>query len=192
MSTAGKVLTVLILLVMIIWVVVLSGVTTLNVNWEQKIDKQEKQLQTLQADAEKAASDIIRLTEQARREQDATERDLAEVLVRIATAERRQSATVESLTRLKAEVADYTAAVERAEINKKNRDAEFAQVEEDVRKKLDEIAKSQTLNSDLRDQLAKLQDDFKKLMADNTAQVEQAVKAGRARPASSPRPAPAS
>ncbi len=46
MSTAGKVLTVLILLVMVGWIVMLSAVTQLNVNWHTRIAKQEADLQT--------------------------------------------------------------------------------------------------------------------------------------------------
>ena len=55
MSTAGKVLTVLVLLVMIGWIIMLSAVTQLNVNWEQRIAKQEDDLQkaTERADAAK-------------------------------------------------------------------------------------------------------------------------------------------
>ena len=42
MSTAGKVLTVLILLVMVGWIIMLSAVTQLNVNWAQKVAAQQK------------------------------------------------------------------------------------------------------------------------------------------------------
>jgi len=193
MSTAGKVLTVLILLVMIVWLVVLSGVTQLNVNWEEKIAKQDKQLDQLQKDADAAASRLLSLTDQARLKQDETDRELREILGRIATAERRQSDVVEKLSRVKFELAEYLAAVEQANVNKATREAEFAQGEADLVKKKEEIAKAQGLNSDLRDQLAKLQDEFKKILAENTAQVEKAAREGAtSRPASSRRTPPAS
>src|SRR4051794_38189895 len=41
MSTAGKVLTVLILLVMVVWIVMMSGVSQLNYNYAQKVDTQQ-------------------------------------------------------------------------------------------------------------------------------------------------------
>jgi len=193
MSTAGKVLTVLILLVMIVWLVVLSGVTQLNVNWEEKIAKQDKQLDQLQKDADAAASRLLSLTDQARLKQDETDRELREILGRIATAERRQSDVVEKLSRVKFELAEYLAAVEQANVNKATREAEFAQGEADLVKKKEEIAKAQGLNSDLRDQLAKLQDEFKRILAENTAQVEKAAREGAtSRPASSRRTPPAS
>jgi chromosome segregation ATPase len=193
MSTAGKVLTVLILLVMMAWLVVLSGVIQLNVNWEEKIGKQQTQLDNLQKDTEETAGKILKVTEQARLKQDETDRELRELLGRIATAERRQSDTLEKLTRVKTQVADYLAAVEQAEKNKATREAEYAQGEADLVKKKEDIAKAQAMNSELRDQLARLQDDFKRLLAENTAKVEKAAKEGAvSRPASSRRTPPAS
>jgi chromosome segregation ATPase len=195
MSTAGKVLTVLIMLVMVVWLVVMSAVTQLNVNWEEKIGKQQTQLDKLQKDAETAAADFLSLTEQARLKQDETDRNLREILGRIATAERRQSDVVEKLTRVKTELAEYLAAVEQANTNKATREAEFAQGEADLAKKKDEIAKAKGLNSDLRDQLAKLQEEFKRLLAENAAQVEKAAREGGggvSRPTSSRRTPPAS
>jgi chromosome segregation ATPase len=192
MSTAGKVLTVLILLVMVVWIVVMSGVSQLSYNYAQKIDTQQKELDKLAADAAKANSDILRLTEQARLEQDATDRDLRLSLTRIAAAERRQSSTIEDLTRLKNQVADYLAAVERAKINLSTREAEKAKGEEDLAKKRDEIAKTQATNAELRTQLAQLQDEFKRLLAENTAAVAKASGKATAKPASNRRESPAS
>jgi len=192
MSTAGKVLTVLILLVMVVWIVMMSGVSQLNYNYAQKVDTQQKELDKLAADAAKANSDILRLTEQARLEQDATDRDLRLSLTRIAAAERRQSSTIEDLTRLKNQVADYLAAVETAKTNLATREAEKAKGEEDLAKKRDEIAKHQATNAELRTQLAQLQDEFKRLLAENTAAVAKASEKATAKPASNRRESPAS
>ena len=192
MSTAGKVLTVLVLLVMVVWLVMMSAVTQLNVNWEQKIAKQQTDLDNLTAEAAKANSSILSLTEQARSEQDATDRELRVVLEKIAATERRQSSTTEDLTRLKFQVADYLAAVERAKTNLATREAEKAKDIDDLAKKRDEIAKAQATNAELRTQLAQLQDEFKRLLAENTANLDKAAKEGAAKPASSVRDSPPS
>ena len=194
MSTAGKVLTVLILVVMIPWLIMLSAVTQLNVNYEEKIAAQQKTLDKATVDVAKANNDILTLTEQARAEQDTTDRELRVILGRIAAAERRQSSTTEDLTRLKAEVADFLAAVETAKTNLATREAEKVKGEEDLARKKDEIAKAQAKNADLRGQLAQLQDEFKRLLADNTAKAAEAAKKGpsTAKPASSRRESPAS
>ncbi len=194
MSTAGKVLTVLVLLVMIGFVVMLSAVTQLNVNWQQRIAKQDKELEEATTRTVDATKAIIDLTESARAEQTNKDRDLREVEGRILIAERQQSSQREDLSRLQIQLADYLAAVGRAQTNNTTREAEKAKAIDDLAKKRDEIAKSQAVNADLRDQLAKLQDEFKRLLADNASKAEKAAQGGRPAPrsASGRRPAPAS
>jgi chromosome segregation ATPase len=193
MSTAGKVLTVLILLVMVVWIVMLSGVAQLNFNHAQKIAKQQVELEKLIEDAEKTNLEFLSLTERARREQDLADRDLRIKLGRIAASERRQSSTSEDLTRLKFQLADYLAGVEKAKTNLATREAEKAKGEDDIAKKKDEIAKAQAVNAERRAELAQLQDEFKKLLAENTAEVSKAIqKPPAAKPASSRREPPGS
>jgi chromosome segregation ATPase len=193
MSTAGKVLTVLILLVMVAWLVMMSAVTQLNVNHAQKIQKQQKDLEKVTEDAEKATKSFLDLTEQARVVQDAADRELRVRLGRISAGERRQSSTIEDLTRLKFQVADYTAAVEKAQKNLATREAEKAKGEEDVAKKKDEIAKAQAENAELKTQLAQLQDEFKRLLSENAEALGKAAAKGPvAKPASSRRASPSS
>ncbi len=193
MSTAGKVLTVLILLVMVTWIVMLSAVTQLNVNWQQKIAAQDKQFEKATEDLAKASRSYINLTESTRVEQANKDRDLREIGVRIAAAEAGQSATIESLSRLKYQVAGYQAAVKRAETNNATRKAEKAKATEDLAQKRDLITKAQATNAELRDQLAKLQDEFKQLLADNKTLIDKAAQGRPApRPASSGRPSPSS
>jgi len=193
MSTAGKVLTVLVLLVMIGWIVMLSAVTQLNTNWQERIAKQDKTLRETTERVDAANKAVLDLTEATRVEQTNRARDLRDVEDRILAAERRQSSTIEDLTRLKTQVADYLVSAERAKQNKAIRDAEYAQGEADLVKKKDEIAKAQGVNAELRDQLAKLQDEFKRLLTENSAGIERAAKDGAvSRPASSRRTPPAS
>ena len=193
MSTAGKVLTVLILLVTVAWIVMMSAVAQLNVNWQDKIAKQQAEFERITEESAKAKADHLAFTERARAEQDATDRDLRVHLERIIEAEGRQSSKVEDLTRLKAQVADYQAAVERANTNLATREAEKVKNQDDLAKKRDEIAKAQAVNADLRARLAQLQDEFKRLLAENTAGVNKAnSKAPTAKPASSRRVSPSS
>ena len=194
MSTAGKVLTVLILLVMIGWTVVLASITQLNMNWHEQIAKQEKTLTETTDRVESANKSVIDLTEAIRIEQTNRARDLRDVEDRIIAAERRQSTNKEHLTAVQSQLAAYLAAVEKAQANNATREAEKVKVTDDLAKKRDEIAKTQAVNSDLRDQLGKLQDEFKQILADNA---RKANDAGQGRPAprpasSGPRPSPAS
>ena len=117
MSTAGKVLTVLILLVMLGWVVMISAVTQLNVNWQERIAKQDKEFAAAEAALAKANQQITDFTESARVEQVNTDRDFREIQSRIFAAERRQTVTSEFLLSLKLQVADYMVAAQRAQTN---------------------------------------------------------------------------
>jgi chromosome segregation ATPase len=180
MSTAGKVLTVLIMLVMFVWLVMMSAVTQLNVNYGQKIQKQQTDLDDVTKKAADTNTAYLDVTEKARQQQDITERDLRIKLAEIAAAERRLSTTQEALSRLKFDVADYEIAVTKAKTNLENRENEKIKGEENKAKKLDEIAKAQALNAELKAQLAQLQEDFKKLLADNSAK----IKAPSAKPVS--------
>ena len=192
MSTAGKVLTVLILLVMVGWVVMLSAVTQLNVNWLEKIAAQQKTLDQATEDFTKARDDGYRITEQARSKQDETDRELRFKLTKIAGSEARQSSYVEDLSRIKAQVADALSGVEVAKVNLAIREAEKIKNQENLAKLRDQIAQFKATNGDLRSQLGQLQDDFKRLLAENAAKLGKTAKEGAARPASSVREFPSS
>jgi chromosome segregation ATPase len=185
MSTAGKVLTVLVLLVTVVWLVMMSAVTQLNVNWQEKITAQQKSLDNATQDFEKARAQGLNVTEQARAQQDETDRELRIRLVKIATAEARQSSRTEDLTRLKAQVADAQVAAETAKGNLATREAELLANQEELAKKRDAITKAKAENADLKSQLVQLQDDFKRLLAENAAKLDKARKAGAVLPASS-------
>ncbi len=193
MSTAGKVLTVLILLVMMAWIVMLSAVTQLNVNWQTRIAKAEKDLESAKTRLADNTAKALDLTDKTRAEQAAKDLDLREIQGRTAAAEARQSSKTEDLTRVQIQAAAYQAALQRAEVNLATRTAEKAKTQEDLAAKKVEIAKKQDENNQLRDQLAKLQDDFKRLLTNNAKQLD---KDGNDRPtprsASDRRPSPSS
>jgi hypothetical protein len=172
MSTAGKVLTVLIMLVMVAWLVMMSAVTQLNVSYGQKIKNQETDLEKVTADALKTTTDYLDVTEKARREQDLTEREVRIKLGEIAIAERRRSTKTEDLTRVKTQLADYEIAAVKAKANLDNREAEKIKDEELLAKKREEIDKLKAVNAEYKAQLAQLQEEFKKILAENAAKVK--------------------
>lgn len=194
MSTAGKVLTVLNLLVMVGWLIMMSAATQLNVNWHQRIAKQQADLETAQGQITDRTAKIAELTDKARGEQAGKDRDLREVQGRIIATEGRQSTKTEDLTRIQFQAAEYNAAVRRAETNLATRKAERQKAEEDLAAKRAEIAQKQDENSRLRDQLAKLQDDFKRLLSTNSKLTNAAAAGDRpdSKPASDRREPPSS
>ena len=192
MSTAGKVLTVLSLLAMAGWLVMLSAVTQLNVNWQQRIIQTQTSLDDAEKRATESKAQALDLTARTTAEQTSKDRDLRESQGRIAAADGRLSIKTEQLTRAQYQLADYRAAVDRAGVHLNNRKAEKAQTEQDLAAKRVEISRRQDENARLRVQLAKLQTDFKRVLAENIKRLDKRDDRPTSRPASNRRPAPSS
>lgn len=192
MSTAGKVLTVLVLLVTVGWIVMLSAVEQLNENWEKKIEAQQQSIDQATEELAKAKDQVLSVTELARVKQDETGREKRVLEVQITAAERERSSKIEDLSRVKAQLNDALKADETSKANLGLREAEKIANQEGLAKKRDEVAKAKAVNADLRTQLAQLQVEFKRILAENAARLAEAAKAGTAIPASTGRPSPSS
>jgi chromosome segregation ATPase len=162
MSTAGKVLVVLVMLMMAGWMVLLSAVTQLNKNYGEVFAKNQKQLDDVTAEVAKVTEQIATTINKAHQEQADAIRDLREIQGRITAAERHQASTNASLARLK-----FQAALATAKTALETRIAEETQANEAKAAKLAEIEQAKARNADLRDQLGKLQDEFKQLLTEN-------------------------
>ena len=167
MSTAGKVLVVLVMLAMVGWTVMLSAVTQLNKNQGEIFARTQADLEKVTADVAKVTEEVRSTIKKANLIQADTVRELSEIQGRIIATERRQSSTLASLARVKLQVANYNSALETAKKDLEIRIAEETQANEAKAAKLDEIEKAKVLNADLREQLAKLQNEFKQLLAEN-------------------------
>ena len=179
MSTAGKVLTILILLVSIAWLVMMAAVTQLNVNWQTKIAAQVLDFEKATGELDRAQGQFLSLTEQARATQDSTDRELRLRLTRLASADRLRSSKTEDLTRVKEQVKDMLAAVESAKANLAIREAEKVKGQEDLARKRDEIAKAQALNVELKTQLAQLQGRLQEALGRQLGQARQGLQGRR-------------
>ena len=65
MSTAGKVLAVLVMLMSLVWMILSAGVSQLNTNGNKKLHDLAEQVEKLQDDVEKAQDDIVALKSSA-------------------------------------------------------------------------------------------------------------------------------
>lgn len=192
MSTAGKVLTILILLVMVGWIVMLSAVTQLNINWQAKIARQDSDIKNSETKLAQATINYRNANQATLVEQAAQDRDLRDVRARIAALENRLSVKTEELSRTQIQVADYETAASRAVTHKGHREAELTKAQADLTGKRTEIAQRQEDNARLRDQLARLQDDFKRLLSSNMRQANRNSDRPSPQPTSDRRPSPSS
>ena len=67
MSTAGKVLAVLVMLMSLVWMILSAGVSQLNTNGNKKLHDLAEQIAKLQDDVEQAQDDIVALKSSAPR-----------------------------------------------------------------------------------------------------------------------------
>ena len=192
MSTAGKVLTVLNLLAMAGWLVMMSAATELNKNWSTKIAQTEKSLAEAEQKFTKFKVETVDLTAKTMAEQTSKDRDLRELQGRIGTADGVLSIKTEQRTRAQYQLADYLAAVDRAGVHLNNRKAEKTKTEQDLAAKRVEIGQRQDENAVLRDQLSKLETEFKRALSDNTKRLDNRNDRPVSRPASDRRPSPSS
>src|SRR4051794_848243 len=114
MSTAGKVLVVLVLLLLPVWIILVSTVATLNMEWTQALAKQKQQIATLESDVAKNQRAIADLQDKITLEQLATEEQQTVLRAKLADVERAKAEAIELLTGVKVQLATLNEAVAKA------------------------------------------------------------------------------
>jgi septal ring factor EnvC (AmiA/AmiB activator) len=193
MSTAGKVLIVLILLTIVAWIVLSSAVTQLNKDWQQAINgldakiagtKEERAQGTGGLVGQIAALDakIKDLTNKIALIQDQTAHEIAVARTEISDVEKAETFTKERLSRLQFEVANVQATEKLASEAHEMRKKEQADTNKAI---ADETALVETLKSEVGEQFAtldKLRSEFRQTLADNQRRLDQVRKRqGRSR-----------
>ncbi len=77
MSTAGKVLVVLVMLTTLVWMILAGGVAQLNRNGNEALAKLAAELEKVEGDLETARHDILDLRDQTNSTQEKIDRDIA-------------------------------------------------------------------------------------------------------------------
>jgi chromosome segregation ATPase len=115
MSTAGKVLTVLVMLVLVVWIVLAAGVARLNTNGNEQLHKLVEQVEKLRADVEKTTVEVAGLRDQTSTIQEKVDRDLTVLRDRELALEKSASQITESLNRYKFQLGTVEEAVKSAQ-----------------------------------------------------------------------------
>lgn len=97
MSTAGKVLAVLVLLTSLIWMVLASGVAQLNANGNRRLNELTVQIEKLQDNLKQAQSDVVSLRDQTSSLQEQSDRDLVVLRSRQSDIEKSRSQIQDAL-----------------------------------------------------------------------------------------------
>ena len=182
MSTAGKVLTVLILMVVPIWIFLVAAVADLNTNGTQAVKRLQEQVARLETQVVANEKKILDLQDQIAFEQTAMDRDRTVIRTQLAAVERARSATIEIKRDLQLQLETIAAALKNAEVARDHRIAEQTaeiQAKADAEKNVDQL---QGENSELMTQLQRLRGEFKTTLEDNRKMVDRLLRQSASRP----------
>jgi chromosome segregation ATPase len=176
MSTAGKVLVVLIMLASLVWMVLMAGVTQINRNGNQALKNLDDKVVQLTDDVQTARSQIVEIKDQTSVLQEQMDKDLTVIRSRQLDVERVSSNIKEILSRVQYQLATLGDTVKNAEAAAKQRaDEKVAE-----QKALDDArADVQTLkgqNQELTNRLTGLRNEFKSTLKTNASLIGKAVK----------------
>ncbi len=187
MSTAGKVLVVLVLLMVPVWVLLASAVAQLNSAWGQSLAQQRDQVAKLEQDVLKNERAIQELTDKISLGQDERANNETVLLSRIFDVERSKAEVVKIQAAIKVQLDTLALAVKNAELA---RDQRLAEKENETKGKANAeqlVTEVSGQNAELMDQLTQLRNDFKSILESNKAMVDRMLKTRTtrtARPAS--------
>jgi hypothetical protein len=173
MSTAGKVLTVIVMLMIVVWIVLMAKVDDLNRNWGEELAKQEKQAAKNEEDLAQAKIDLARIKTEVDAEQVQKDKDLMVLRRKISALETAEADTREILTRVKSQLAEVQLGQKNAEAEKAQREKEKADLEKTLADTQADSKKLQDQNASLLDQLNKLHEEFTGTVAENRRMIQQ-------------------
>jgi chromosome segregation ATPase len=176
MSTAGKALTVLILVATLVWVILAAGVDQLDRNANKALVELRAKVEKLQDDVKETQSLIARTKDETSVMQEEMDRGLAVFFSRQNDVQRNGSTVRELLSRVQYELATVQHTVTSAEKAKTERAAEKVQEQSDLDKVTAEVVALKAKDAELRAQLQSLRDEFKKTYAYNSDADGKAVK----------------
>ncbi len=124
MSTAGKVLSVLVMLVLVVWIVLAAGVARLNTNANELLHKLIEDVEKLRVDVEKTQVEIVGLRDQTATIQEKVDRDLMVLQDRETALKASHSQIDETLKRYQHQLSTVEEAVKSAQELLQHRNAE--------------------------------------------------------------------
>jgi hypothetical protein len=160
MSTAGKVLVVLVMLVSVAWMILGGGVAQLNRNGNEALDKLTTELQKVEEDLASAKVEIRQLRDQTHSTQAHIDRDLNVLRSRQSDEEKARSQISETLSRLRYQLATVEETIKTAQTSLENHNKEHQDEEKAIDDLRTEVKSVKTENTQLMARLQSLRTKF--------------------------------
>jgi hypothetical protein len=167
MSTAGKVLVVLVTLTLFGWLCLLSMVARLNDNWGELAQKNATQIANLEKDLSTTKDLLAKVKNDIAREQTFRDLRLVELRTDVADRELILTDTIEALARVQNQVKGQQESEKLAEIGKQRRIDEVAETNKKTGALNAEVKALIADTENLQTQLEKLQKDFLATVGEN-------------------------
>lgn len=176
MSTAGKVLVVLVTLSLMAWIVLFSAVAQFNTNWGQKLLAQEKQISKTRGEIEQALAQIAKNQDETTAFQVKLRNDLIVLRSNLSDAEKVLSESVETNSRYLIDLQTVEGHAKSAKASLARRETELAEAKKQLADEQAVVKRYQGENDALLAQFSKLQKDFLDTMAANRKLAREAAK----------------
>jgi chromosome segregation ATPase len=160
MSTAGKVLVVLVMLVAIVCMILAGGIARLNYNANQRLDQLSKDVAKAQEEIEATRLEIMDYSDQASSAGEKIDRDVTTLRAQQTDLERTRAQIVDTLEALKYDLDRENKTGEAAKESLRIRVAEFEAEEKAMADLRQHVQTLKSNNSELMGRLEKLRNDL--------------------------------
>ncbi len=176
MSTAGKILIVLVTLMTIVWVVLSAGVSQLNTNGNARLHELAVKIEKLQGDVKQAQEDTVSFLSQTQQAQEKVDREYGVLRARQADLQRAASQISDSLSGMKYELDIVQGTVKSAQSALEHRNTEQQEETKELAQDRVQVQELMAQSSKLRDRLASVRKDFTSRYHDNIEMLGKASK----------------
>jgi chromosome segregation ATPase len=160
MSTAGKVLVVLVLLTSLVWIILSAGVSQLNTNGNKRLHDLAETLAKLQVDFKQAQDDVVALRNETSSVQEEKDRQVTVLRSRQIDLEKARSQIRESLSRNVYQLELVQETIEKAKSALQHRVAEHESDEQALAKAKSEVKDLMAKTNELVTELVALRKEF--------------------------------
>jgi chromosome segregation ATPase len=167
MSTAGKVLIVLVLLTSLAWLVLASGVAQLNTNGNTRLHELTVQIDKLQTDFKQSQDEIVAVRDQTSSIQENVDRQITVLRARQSDLEKARSKIIEYMTRVQYQLATVKDTIEKAKTALAHRIEEQASEQQALVQAKSEVEDLKAKNGELLSQLSTLRQNFETVYRSN-------------------------
>lgn len=160
MSTAGKVLAVLVMLMSLVWMILSAGVDQLNTNGNKRIHDLAEQIDKLQADVEQARDDVVALKASASTVQETLDHETTVLRARQSDLEKDRSQIKELLSNWQYQLETAKETIDRAKTALQHRTEEHESGQQLLAKTKSEVKELMDRCGELTSELLALRKEF--------------------------------